>query len=440
LSRDGSQALFVLSAPAPDQRWEGALAPSSAYAGLQSLLGWDAQLKSFATALQQAGARCYATPAPELFFTRTALEVLAPRIGVTADQLSRAVHIRFGPARFGRVLRGMPNLLANAEASGREILATGNHPFRGHNVAPHAIAEILDLSDRTKPLFRPNGSAIPRHAAPLSLIGADLPASPPPTQSPIGIADFAGLEITTLAEFNADDWSDGKPAGPSTQLRRMILEFNAAAENRARPVILLPWNLANAATCVPDLVMKFTTMVHPRERAPYLVLLPFNATRPAATILWPLIDLMRHQIDSAARKAEDRGDSAQSGPSIARVSSLTAIAGLRRMAAVAWIDGDDPEAEWTRVRFAACAIPALTLSSGQDRLEQGHFAVMTKSAMVEVRDELGQRFCGASTITLRGMERILAIPATSAPPPNAAPTEHRDFLNYLTTRFIQPAP
>ncbi len=389
--RDGgvSKRLFILSGVAPDQKWDCALAPLAAYHGQQCLLGWDAQLLAFGAMLGRVGASCLVTPAPEMFFTPTSLRVAAASAGISASSLTDAVHIRFGGGRFARLLRGIPNLIATAETAWTGILAPGAHPFRDQNTAPHAFQRVLDLTGQAGPLKRPNGAEIERIAVPRCCAGADVPELQL-IPRPLTAADFDGLEMASLAEF---DGRDASRAAEALQARRVMLEFNTGGLALTRKLVLLPWNLANPATCIPDLAVKYLRAFAGTAHDCYLVLLPFNADQKRAAQMQKLAAGIKRDLAAMLPAPPDFQPPGQlpSGVMIGQVLDFSGLATLRRMGAVAWVDGADPEAVWTEARLAACGIPAVFLSTGEEKV------------MTEVRDAFGHRFFEGRAATARDM-------------------------------------
>jgi hypothetical protein len=376
------ERLFILSAVS-QRAWEGVLAPVEAYRGQQCLLGWDAQLRAFGAMLRRLGVPCLVTPAPELFFTPTALRVAAESAGISVTSLENAIHIRFGGGRFARVLRGMPNFIATAERAWSGVLAPGEHPFRGQNTAPHAFAGLLDLTGEAGPLMRPDGTDIERIAAPRCIIGADL-AEMQITPRPLAVADFAGLEIAALAEFGGREAAD-------LQARRLVMAYNAGGPS----LVLLPWNLANPASCVPDLAVKTMRALAGTADACQLILLPFNVQRGLAGQMEPLLGGIKRELAAMLPAPADFEPArpVPAGVMIGQVPDFSGVTTLRRMGAVAWVEGVDPEAAWTEARLAACGIPAVRLPAGAEK------------TMTEVRDEFGQRFFEGRTLAARDVVR-----------------------------------
>jgi hypothetical protein len=404
--------IFILSTLATDQTWDAGLQNFAAFQPQQALLGWAAQMRSFGTIMTRLKIPCFVTPAPEMFFTDTTWTVLARTLGLPPKHFASAVHLRFSAGRHARILRGIPNYLASAETAATGVLPTGGHPFRDQNTAPHALAGMLDLTGSAGPLHRPDGTDILRVPIPPGLLTADIP---PETLSPAPLtpADFAGLEIISLADAASTTWPLPRAAGPSMHIRRLLLEFQANAD---KPFLLLPWNLANPASCIPDVVTKLARTLSTGTHAANLLLLPFNAT--SASLLVPAVAKIRANIG-------ETDEAALSHLFLGAVTDLTVIPLLRRLQPVAWIDGLDPEAAWTEARLNACAIPTLTLRYA-----------LTEPTMTEITDEFGQRFVAGFTLPVRDCLRLIAQTrtvrddSTSAVPP-IAPYSIRRWRSWL---------
>ena len=445
MSSQHDQGPVILSALAPDQRWDSGLANADAYRGLQSMFGWDAQLKAFAAVLKQLDIQAWVTPAPEMFFSPVATDLLAAKLGVGADAMARAIHVRFGGARFGRVFRGVPNFIANAEGAWGEILTPGKHPFRSHNVAPHAMAVSLDLVANASALFRPNGEEIVRHRMPKFLVSADFPQAVK-INGPLDPVDFRGFEIHSITEFNADSWSGAKLAPPSLGIRRIAMEYNSERGD-ARPFILVPWNLANPASCATDLAETYLRSALEKSRAAFVVLLPYNASGAISTLLNHHLDAISHRLASFAPAAAfAQANSMSLNLFIARVTDLGCLAVLRRIQAVAWIDGTDPEAEWCCERIAAAGLRPLVLRPAGADAADGSLTLLDGTGMVESQSEFGQLFYRRWTLSARGMERLVAatagLPAASLPPMvrKASSAQEAQFRAALRARRVELAP
>lgn len=414
-----SGRLFVLSALSPDDKFEAALVPPDTRSGLQSLLGWDGQLHAFAAMLRRLGIACLFTPAPEMFFTPTAARIAEAAAGIAPSALDTAIHIRFGAGRHARLLRGIPNLIATAESAWTGILATSTHAFRDQNTAPHAFQAMLDLSGQAGPLTRPDGTAIAPIAVPPSVSAADLPRWRQ-TARPLTRVDFAGLHIMTLAEF---DPLDATGVAASLQARRLMTTFNAAG-GAPRRLLLLPWNLANPASCAPDLAIKYLRAAAGADQVFDPVLLPFNADKPFAAQIAPHIERLRRQLAAIQPNPPDfEPPPLPPALMIGRVTDLTAIPTLHRLGAVAWVDGADPEAAWTAARLTACAIPTLRLPPGAE------------TTMTESRDEFGQRFFAGRTLPARDIPALAKASDSLSPAPADPPAPQTRLADW--SRFIR---
>jgi len=425
----------ILSALSPDHRWESGLAPSEVYHGLQSLLGWDAQLKTLGAYLASHGVPRFVTAAPELFFTPASRQTVGRAVGLSAADIARAVHIRVGTARYTRIFRTIPNFLATADTAWPEILAPGQHPLRAHNVAPHAIGDVLDLADGAASLFRPDGSEIPCRPVPGGLILADLQAAPPISHAALEPGDFRGLEIHSVSEFTPESWSDN--LRPSLSPRRIALAYNARPEV-PRPLILLPWNLANPAHAAPGLALKYLRATSGTEHAGYVMLLPFNATAPMKDQLGPLVLDLRRRVEAMASQTEEfsAADPAQLSLLVARVVDLHGLEVWRRLRAVAWIDGLDPEARYTAARLQVCGVPTLTLRAAGYACGPGELPVIDEPGTIEVNNEFGRLFYRTGNVSARNIERVIA--ATSGAQIvvgrakiETGPQQNRDFLEFV---------
>jgi len=413
-----SPPLFILSTLAPDQTWDAGLQNFSAFQPQQALLGWAAQMRSFGTIMTRLKIPCFVTPAPEMFFTETTWTVLARTLGLPKTHFANAVHLRFSAGRHARILRGIPNYLASAETAATGVLPTGGHPFRDQNTAPHALAGMLDLTGSAGPLHRPDGTDILRMAIPPGLLTADF--RPEETSlAPLTPGDFTGLELISLADAAIATWPLPPAAGPSMHIRRLLLEFQASTD---KPFLVLPWNLANPASCIPDVATKLARTLSTGAHAANLILFPFNATSASANLLVPAVAKIRANIG-------ETDEAALSHLFLGAVTDLAVIPFLRRLQPVAWIDGLDPESAWTEARLNACAIPTLTLRYA-----------LTEPTMTEVHDEFGQRFVSSFTLPVRDCLRLIAQTrsirndSTSAVPPIApySVRRWRGWLNKFT--------
>jgi hypothetical protein len=418
----GGLKTFTLSAPSLNQHWETALAPLEAYRGLQCLLGWDAQLIGFGAMLRGAGLACLVTPAPELFFTQASWHAAAKTAGITAPELSDCVHVRFGPGRFGRVLRGVPNLIASAEIRWTGVMAPGAHPLRDQSTAPHAMRMMLDLSGAAGALRRPDGTPIPKFTVPTSLIAADIPTQDQ-QRRPLRPADFAGLEICGVADFSVETWNS------SFHERRLMLEFNANGSAPARALFLLPWNLANPASLAPDLTVKYLRAFG--EDAGYVALMPFNAPGPVTAAIRPALQTaMQHLPEDTSKNLL-----------ILRMTSLAALNVLSWLGAIAVIDGLDPEAAWTRDRLGACGFPSVTLAAAN---EDDGLPDLIEKRTIEVSDAFGRRFFESRTLPARDIPALAKTLSETAKAPRqrntSPPFQEAVYLDLISQILATATP
>jgi hypothetical protein len=272
-------------------------------------------------------------------------------------------------------------------------MAPGGHAFRNHDTAPHAMQAVLDLSGNAGALRRPDGTEIARFAVPADLLAADIP--PPMDETrPLRQADFDGLEICAAADFTMEGWNSPFHA------RRLMLDFNAKGLSFTRPLVLLPWNLANPASCVPDLAEKYLRVLG--DASGQAVLLPFNAAGPVAAPVTAFVERLARQNPAAPKTLL-----------IARVTGMGAANLLRRLGATSWLDGLDPEAAWTQARLDACGIPVIRLTGQTERM------------ITEVLDAFGRRAIPARDVAALTRER-------PAPTQKRRPFQAGAFAEFLS--------
>jgi hypothetical protein len=149
-----------------------------------------------------------------------------------------------------------------------------------------------------------------------------------------------GLDLVSLAEFRSGAWAAGQATGASPHLEVALRE---AARDGA-PFVLVPWNLDHPGSAVPALVARTLRLQPAGQPAVRLVILPFNY--PGQT---GLIRRLVRQI----RQTIENGGAALPHLFLARLTKHGALPLLRRLARVAWVDGNDPENEWTMRRLEA---------------------------------------------------------------------------------------
>ena len=380
---------FVLSCPGPLRRQHAALTPISQLTLPQTLLGAEAQLLAFAAAEPEIAPRCFFTPLPEMFFTPQSLAPLWAALGrVPAERLP--VHLRFGGTRSVRVMKEAVNGVVLAEDHFSPPVTASAHPFASGLVLPAAIRRVFLCGEalaRPLPLGR---AAVQAHLVPDALLAAA------PWHGEAGEP-----ELVSLAEFRSANFAAGPVRTASAQIR-------AAAG--ATPFVLVPWNLDNPGSAVPALLERALRLRAADQAALRFVIYPFNY--PGQT------GLIRRLI-RRAREASAEAAAALGGIYLARAAGPEAIAGLRQLAPIAWVDGNDPEYAWTARRLAGAGFSPIVLAAREDAL--GLPAVAADDAvMFAAETRFGDLHFPLRLPSLRALRQLLdltrATAAALAPP------------------------
>lgn len=332
---------ILLSCPTPPRRYPAALMRVSELVLPQCLLGGEAQLQAFIAASPDLRPRLFFTPAPELFSGAERLDGLLRAAGARVPAGSkRPVHLRFGGTRAARVVKETRNGLVLAEDHRNLPVIPGRHPFADGLTLP---ADMRRLFTYRPGVARPatiSGAAIPVTRLPEAAFDADLPAARG--------RGGQGLEILSLAEFRSAPWAAG-----ATRARSAHLQAALALGDDA-PFVLLPWNLDDPGSAVPAIVERTQRAMPRGGPALRLVLMPYNY--PGQT---GLIRRLVRQL----REAEDLPAAVIEQIFIARVSRLGALPALRRLARIAWVDGNDPECLWTARRLQSSGFEPVVLNA-----------------------------------------------------------------------------
>ncbi len=337
---------ILLSCPGPLRPHHRAMLPVAQLALPQCLLGYEAQLSAFAAAFPALQPRLLFTPLPEMFSTAESLAPLAALVpGASA---SRPVHLRFGSARVGRVLKPARNGAVLAEVPVSGPVTTSAHPLASGRVLPAAVRRAFVYSAGVAPFSTTTGEVLPTSLLPAACINADVQHArraprPPDPQHP-------GLDLVSFAEFNSAHWAAGPVRARSAHLREVMRE----SQLTFTPFVLLPWNLDDPGSIVPELLVRLAELQDAARPLLRLLVLPFNYPGQ--------IGLIRRLI---ARVRNAAPDPARVLPQsfIARLTRLESLPLLLRLAAIAWVDGNDPEHSWTLRRLAACGIATILLDA-----------------------------------------------------------------------------
>ena len=136
---------------------------------------------------------------------------------------------------------------------------------------------------------------------------------------------------------------------PAYAYLNYLFEHLPAATTVEHVEALLPWNLNHAGTAVLTLIERTLNLQNETHPALRLLVLPFNY--PGQT------GLIRRMIRHVRTTAEGGAHSVFVG----RLSSLASLPALRRLSRIAWVDGNDPEQDWTIRRLTACGIGPMLL-------------------------------------------------------------------------------
>ncbi len=299
---------------------------------------------AFAAANPELSGKLFFTSMPEMFFTPTSLRALWEAAGAAPSD-GGIVHLRFGGTRNARVLKGARNGLVLAEDHEAPPLTASRHPFASGLVLPAHMRRVFAYSRRVARPAAIGSDRTPLTALPDEYMAADL-AGRRGGRGRDAAAE--GLEIVSLAEFRSNAWA----AGP---VREGSADLAAALQPRNRaPFVLLPWNLNHPGTAVPTLIERTLSLQRAARPTVRLLVLPFNY--PGQTGL--IRRMIRH-----VRATADDGAAALQGVFVGRLSSLASLPALRRLARVAWVDGNDPEYDWTMRRLAASGIEPLLMDA-----------------------------------------------------------------------------
>jgi hypothetical protein len=374
---------IILSCPGPLRRHTASLMPLSEVKWPQILLGAESQLLVFA-ASGQAGAPLFFAPMPEIF---------APTGGIAAAHsfAAGAVHLRFGGIRAARVIKGLRNAVVIAAQAAPPPLTASHHPFASGHILPAATQRVFTFGQKIMPLQGFGGATLPISILPEPCRPHSLPAA--------GAAE-GGFDLVSLAEFQPEAWAAGPVLSAAGR--------DALAATPPLGAICLPWNLDHPGSIIPPLLERLARLRSRDARMPHIVLLPFNYVGQTGII--------RHSIAKLALAAADR-DLTLATIFLARISAMTCIPALRRLAPLAWIDGNDPEHWWTRARLAACDIPSILLDPTQDGPAPRVCA--RDSLWIEAQTRCGDLAFAASLPSLRNLQALLRETENLMPRPDA---------------------
>lgn len=386
---------ILLSCPGPLRRQHAAVLPISQLTLPQCLLGGEAQLRAFAALPHANSPPLFFTPLPQMFGNRRSLDHLRQRAGWQAEGPA-PLHLSFGGIRAARILTGARNGLVLAEFSGPAPATASLHPFADGATLPAATQHVFMCGTPAKNPVRCGGGGLTITDLPAAMLTADLASG--------GTAQD-GLELVPLDEFSADDFAAGPlPKRPPP-----------AAANV--PTVLLPWNFGFPGSAVPALLERLLHLQTPQNRALRLVLYPFND--PGQT---------SHVVDLTLRLRQKLADAPAhlSAILVARLNATAALPALRRLAPLAWVDGNDPEHAWTASRLAACGFTTILLAPGATAAPPGVTAVAADEPVsIVAKTAFGALTYQGHLPSLRALRQAMALSGTLAPAAAPEPAKRR---------------
>lgn len=359
-------------------------------------------MSAFAAAQPDIAGRAWFASLPELFGNPHSL-ALIHRTCAAAPDGPRIVHLRFGGIRSARVLKEARNGLVLAENHTAPAITASNHPFADGLTLPAIMRRVFACGPLARPPTAFGGANLPVTMLPPDLFRADL-AHLNQAASSVPALSSDGLEVASLAEFRSNAFATGPLRADSPHLRAAT----AAAARDGAPFVLLPWNLDHPGSTVPALVERTLHLQTPAAPAVRLLLLPFNYAGPAGLIR-RLIRQIREELPNGADYLP--------GVFVGRLNRLAALPQLRRLARVAWVDGNDPEHDWTAGRLAACGFTPLLLAADTSPAPRGITSIAVDEALtIDAETRFGTLSFRTHLPSLRALRELLPLTRSLAGP------------------------
>jgi hypothetical protein len=345
-------------------------------------------------------------PLPEMFASPASMDALAAACGVALTGAApRLVHLRFGGTRSTRVLKDARNGLVLAENHKCPPITASRHPFAGGLTVPASLRRVFSLHAGNAIPTAIGGASLPVTLLEGDYIGADLAARHAPQ------ADR--LDIVSLAEFRSNAWAAGTVRAVSTDLTTARRQ---AARDGA-PFVLLPWNLDHPGSPVPMLIARTLRLQHRHRLAVRLVIAPFNY--PGQT------GLIRRLV-RGIRQTVDNGGESLAQLFLVRVTHPAALPALLELARVAWVDGNDPEHDWTTRRLTAAGFSPMLLAADTTAPADALTIQADDAVTIEAETRFGLLHFHTKLPSLRALRTLLGmtneVMAGLAPP---APVRRR---------------
>jgi hypothetical protein len=376
---------LVLSAPFDSNSFLRSFMPATGGHHPARLLGFGSQMSCLAAVAKRAGRTVYLCGAPEIFSSDSARGEL-DRLSLPDASDHSFVHIRLGPARYARILRGIENVFFAAEEVESRSTSGGLNPYAANDQLPPAFDRILAGSGVYALPKRLSGSELPIERCDPGLPAADI------TRSQNGrplhpIATYSNPALTNFADQRLSQMTPGSAA------RERWCSHPEPWSVMTPRALLLPWNLSNPVAVAPLLVRLIARHRMQAVEKLAIVLCPFNITwRRGQDIVDLVLEVKKALGDSPLLQNLWL---AALEPHHVQIMS-------RYVHFTAWLDGQDSEVQWTCRRFRALDIESALVGSSDwlllDALPAlaGIYSPVLRSS-IDVRDEFGRRSYVVST-------------------------------------------
>ena len=416
----------LLSAPADMRRYGRAIHSASEFQPRQCLFGYDARLQLFAAALHRAGLKTWFIPAPDLFASDHSFAYLLKALAEEVAGVSSLVHLSFGMPWAIRILRYATNLAVLGGIAPESPGKPKDHPFGSGCHFPAALSGALFYDRLASNAWTSDGRELSTDVLDESFVeeprfdqGSELlqshPLDPRLTQ---------GLWVQSVSEFETASW-EGASSGTALQspdFRRAFIRRNLLSAGQSSPLrfILIPWNLANPRSMVPDLAQRLSSNKERKEYEYGILLTPFNEDHSGTQKIRSLVEACRAQGTSGCVETIF----------LMRMASMQFFAALKRIVATCWLDGSDPEWQWNARRLSRLGFKASLIEGhGMKRpigispsgSEIDAVFPAEDSCVIHSNDELGEKILDSNTLSVRGMRRILQHAREARPRPVDGP-------------------
>ncbi|AWN41746.1 hypothetical protein [Methylobacterium durans] len=400
---------LVFSVPNELGRYGGAALGLHAFRPDQIMFGGDAQLSVFAGALERAKIVSAFLPHPEIFSHATSFEHIAHvlRAG-TSDILHKLTHVRFGPAADVRVLKFARNFYVQAGHTRRDEVRVSGNLFATGRVLPASVQKVLRYERGQEKLFCLGPEIPPVGELPTEFMVDDInhwPSGKRVDRNDLRSAaqmclTEGKLELQSFSEFASNiSFTTGSEGSPLSEPPNFV-QGRRQDKTSIEASIAIPYNLADAASLVPDLLRTYVKYLGPSEAGLNITVFPFNGAHRSA-------DWTRF-VREIATLAERRGDQiCRSQLWIAKVKGPVPRSALAVMFPVAIVDDGDPERGWTEVRLRKLGIQVIRLGEAQPESgEQRAQDAMPRYR--EIEDGAGQRVVRVPTVSKIQHMEVLA--------------------------------